>query len=86
MITVIDVIRDMGVEPTPDLTWSVGGIVRGLYRQRCGELPQKDLRPKTDRSGGTHCFAVYPEEMRSDIEAVVKRHTFEASRQLDLFR
>jgi hypothetical protein len=86
MITVIDVIRSMGVEPTPDLTWSVGSIVRGIYKQRCGELPQKDLRRKTDRSGGTHCFAVYPEAMRADIERVVKSHTVEASRQLDLFR
>jgi len=83
-ITVIDVIRDMGLEPSPDLSWSVGARVRDMYEMRRGELPPKELRPKTG-AGGTHCFAVYPAEMRPDIERVIRAHTVEAARQMSLF-
>jgi hypothetical protein len=83
-ITVVQVIRAMGIEPTPELTWSVGPMVRDLYESRVGHLPMKALRPKTN-AGGTHCFAIYPEEMWSDIEKIVRAHQTEAARQRDLF-
>jgi hypothetical protein len=85
MITVIDVMRAMRVEITPELSWSVGNIVRGIYEARTGTLPVKELRPKTDMSGGTHCFAVYPYDMWNEIERVVRAHVTEAARQLSLF-
>jgi hypothetical protein len=86
MITVVQVIRDMGVEVTNELSWSVGNRVRDLFEIRHGFLPQKELREKTDGSGGTHCFAVYPDEMRSEIEAIVRLHRTEAARQFDMFK
>jgi len=84
-ITVIDVIRHLGVEPTPELTWSVGNRVRDMFEHQHGMLPDKELRQKTDGSGGTHCFAVYPREMWDDIVLVVQAHQTEAARQLRLF-
>jgi hypothetical protein len=84
-ITVIDVIRAKGIEPTPDLTWSVGMRVRDLYEMRTGELPPKVLRNKTDGSGGTHCFAVYDSSWWPVIEGVVDAHVTFKARQLSLF-
>lgn len=83
-ITIVQVCRDLGVEPTPELTWSVGMRVRDLYERRYGALPEKDLRPKTN-ARGSHCFAVYPEHMRPDIARVIKAHAWERRRQGDLF-
>jgi hypothetical protein len=83
-LTVIDVMRDLGLEPTPEVTWPVGAIVRDLYEQRYGCLPEKKLRPKTSGEG-THCFAVYPTSMRPEIEKVIRAHQTEAARQMVLF-
>jgi len=72
-ITVPQVISDMGIEPEPALCWSVGNEMRDLYQMRNNnELPPKDLRQKTN-ADGTHCFAIYPEEYRPDIERKVRR-------------
>ena len=84
MITVIDVMRELDVEITPDLAWAVGSQVRSLYEQQYGELPQKALRPKTN-AGGTHCFAIYPNHMRGDIARIVQLHKVDAARQMKLF-
>jgi hypothetical protein len=83
MITVLDVMRSMGVEITSSLSWSVGVRVRELYEARTGCLPEKALRTKTIGTG-SHCFAVYPDVMRDDIERVVRAHATEATRQLQL--
>ena len=83
-ITVIDVCRSLNVEPDPSLTWPVGNLVRGLYERRYGALPEKDLRLKTN-GGGSHCFAIYPEHMRADIERIIRAHAHERRRQGDLF-
>jgi hypothetical protein len=83
VITVVDVIKAMGLEPTPALTWSVGNTVRDAYERATGSLPVKALREKT--SGvGSHCFAIYPAEWRVKIEEVVKLHRVEASKQMVL--
>jgi hypothetical protein len=83
-ITCIDVCHDIGVEPTPELMWSVGLIVVNIFKQRYGALPPKDLRYKT-YSEGVHCFAIYPETMRATIERVIRAQVVEQSRQLDMF-
>ena len=83
-ITIIDVCRDLDVEPYNEMTWSVGNIVRDYYEARYGALPEKDLRTKTS-GGGSHCFAVYPEHMRATIERVILAHQTERARQGELF-
>jgi hypothetical protein len=83
-ITVVDVIRDMGVEVTNELTWSVGARMREMWRDEHGDLPEKGLRPKT-AGPGSHCFAVYPEHWRQRIVAVVRQHVVFAERQISLF-
>lgn len=84
MITVVDVIRDMGIEPEPNLTWAVGAAVRDLYEDKNGRLPEKRLRTKTD-GHGSHCFAVYPESMRPEIEKIVGLFETNNKRQGTLF-
>ena len=84
MITVIDVFKAMGLEPAPEQTWAVGAAVRDLYQERFGHLPHKELRSKTSGSG-SHCFAVYPEEMRSQIEDAISRVNAAKAAQPDLF-
>ena len=83
-IYVPGVCKDMGVEPNPQMMWSVGQIVVRKFQQRYGSLPPKDLRPKTYEEG-VHCFAIYPESFRSTIEDVIRAHGYERARQGDLF-
>ncbi len=84
MITVIDVCRRIGIEPTSSLTWAVGAIVRDIYERRYGCLPEKDLRTKTN-GPGSHCFAIYPESFASIIECEIRRQDCENQRQYELF-
>jgi hypothetical protein len=79
-ITIIDVMRDMSVEPTPELSWTVGDAVRDLWYQRYGILPEKQLRPKT-YDQGSHCFAIYPESMRATIVRIIDGCQTEIERQ-----
>jgi hypothetical protein len=83
-ITVPNVCRDMGVEPTPELMWSVGLIVVNIYKKRYGALPPKDLRFKT-YDDGVHCFAIYPETFRSTIEDTIRAQVHEKARQYEMF-
>jgi hypothetical protein len=83
-ITVPGVCRDMGIEPTKGMMWSVGQTIVKKYRDEYGALPQKDLRPKT-YDDGVHCFAIYPEMMRKVIEEAIKAYGYELARQGDLF-
>ena len=83
-ITVPKVCKAMGVEPNPEMMWSVGQIVVRKFQQRYGSLPPKDLRQKT-YTEGVHCFAIYPEHMRSTIEDTIRAHGYKQRRQGDLF-
>jgi hypothetical protein len=85
MITIIQVCRDIGVEPNPELTWAVGAAVRNRYIEKTGESPLKQLRPKTDGQG-SHCFAIYPNDWHSDIADIIRAHGAEAAKQIDMFR
>src|SRR5262245_35404520 len=84
MITIIDVMRSMRLECEPNVAWSIGARVRDLYERKYGHLPVKELRPKTN-DGGTHCFAIYPDSMRDEIELIILSHLTQAARQGDLF-
>lgn len=82
-ITVVQVIRELGIEPAPELSWSVGCKVRDIYERSFGHLPPKELRHKTN-DHGTHCFAIYPDNMRPVIANIVREHRTEAARQTSL--
>lgn len=82
-ITVIDVFRSMGREPTPKHTWTVGTQVRLLYEKTTGFPPMKLLRPKT-YSGGSHCFAIYPESWRATIREIIETLDTEEETQPEL--
>jgi hypothetical protein len=82
-ISVIDVIRSMKVDPEPQLCWTVGALTREAWRSEYGELPEKQLRPKTS-GGGTHCFAVYPASWRHRIAKFVSAYKTQAAKQGDL--
>ena len=85
MITIVQVMRDIGIEPTNELCWSVGNEVRDVWELENGRLPFKELRQKTN-GPGSHCFAVYPADWYFRIRAIILRHQTEAGRQGDLFR
>ena len=51
-----------------------------MYERTYGAAPPKALRDKTN-AGGTHCFAVYPEEMRPMIVRVIRTMQTETARQ-----
>ena len=70
MITVIDVLRSMGIEPSKQLSWKIGIAVVTRFRQINGALPIKDLRTKTSGTG-VHCFALYPESFRPEIVSII---------------
>jgi hypothetical protein len=82
-ITIIDVMRELKIEPVPELTRSVGATVREMYERRFGVPPEKDLRTKTC-GAGSHCFAVYPAHLRPDITSIIPMHQTESQRQGEL--
>lgn len=82
-ITIVDVVRDMKIEPLPSLTWPVGARVRDLYEYMYGRAPQKKLRTKTS-GAGSHCFATYPHHMWDAIASIVRMHHTETQRQMEL--
>lgn len=82
-ITIIDVCREIGVEPEPNMTWSVGARVRDLYEASGGTI-RYALRQKTN-GGGSHQFAIYPPSWRERIVREIRRHGAHAARQGSLF-
>lgn len=83
-ITVPMVLRDLGLEASPGEVTAIGAIVRHMWLMEHGELPRKELMPKTN-GGGTHCFATYPESWRPKIVEVIQRFGLAKSDQLELF-
>jgi len=83
-ITVVSVMKELGFRLQKEVTWAIGGRVRDIYAKQYGHLPPKELRNKT--SGvGTHCFAIYPDNMRSTIEDIIREYKLEVDRQLPFF-
>jgi len=83
-ITVIDVMRDLGLEPSNGAAWEIGAAVRVAWETENGELPRNELRRKT-AGGGSHCLAVYPPGWRPRIEQIVRRFVTTRALQPDLF-
>ena len=83
-ITVIDVFKALGLEPSPKMTWSAGHLMRSRYQEIYGRLPPKELRPKTN-GNGVHCFAIYPDGFRGEIEKCIAGLGVEKAAQPDLF-
>ena len=82
--TIIEVYRDLRLEPRKETTWAAGAALRDAYMRVYDDLPPKKLRPKTG-GRGSHCFAIYPPEMWREAVSIVRRHAIEIQRQLDLF-
>lgn len=85
-ITVIDVMREMGVEPTDKLDWAVGLTMAKWYIQLTGFDPPKHNAPKTFKPDEVHAFAHYPECFRKRIQDFIRMHKFELERQGWLFQ
>jgi hypothetical protein len=83
-ITVIQVFRALGVEPSPDQSWSVGSRVATAYQRVMNEEPPKELRQKTSGSG-SHCLAVYPSSWFDAIATEVLAVKAADDSQQDLF-
>ena len=69
-ITVPQVFKAMGVEPTNAQAWSAGARVATMYAEKHGQQPPKENRQKTSGSG-SHCFAVYPRSWQARIKKVI---------------
>jgi hypothetical protein len=82
--TVVDVFRELGLEPLKRDTWSVGLRVMNLWLSDHGSLPVKDNRRKTN-GGGLHCFALYPPQWRDRVQAIVASTAKARANQMDLF-
>lgn len=82
-ITVIDVFREMGVNPEKKKTWAVGQMMQKHYADKHGRQPPKDNRPKTN-GHGYHCFAIYPANCRRRIKKYIMQVGAEASKQMKL--
>ena len=83
-ITVMDVFRELGVNPDRSTSWSVGAQVASMFKNHTGRQPVKQNRPETS-GAGTHCFATYPERWRVRIASVIRQHAVENERQFSLF-
>ena len=83
-ITVVQVIRAMGINPTNDLTWSVGNRMQALWAKEHGRQPATGLTPKT-HGGGSHQHAHYPASWRGTIEDEVRKVNKGAADQGDMF-
>jgi hypothetical protein len=83
-ITIVQVIREMGIEPSNKLCWAVGDKMQAWYVRNIGSAPHKDNRGKTN-GAGSHCFALYQPIFHKKIQEFVRQVQFEMSRQPDLF-
>lgn len=53
-------------------TWRAGSLARKAYVAETGQLPEKNLRRKTNpKSKGSHCLAEYPDNWLERIKEVV---------------
>lgn len=84
-ITVIDVMREMGVTPTKELDQAVGLTMAKWYIQLTGLEPPKFNGQKTFNPKEVHAFAHYPECFRKRIQDFIRMHKFEFERQGFLF-
>lgn len=70
-VTIIEVMRRMGVDITNEKTWSLGRQARTLHVKQYGVPPRKVLRTKTNGTG-SHDFSGYPPEFVETLEMLIK--------------
>jgi hypothetical protein len=85
MRTIIDTAREMDLELSDRAAWEIGAAARDLYEATYGSPPPKALRPKTN-GGGSHCFAIYPDEFQPHIRRLIYAVCTRRAAQRDLFR
>jgi len=57
MVTIPEIISQLGYPWIKALNWKIGTDVQRLYKAVFGVLPEKALRPKTNpRASGSHCI------------------------------
>jgi hypothetical protein len=86
--TIIEVLRDLQIEPDKSLTWGLGTAVAAEFRKQTGEMPPIRRQPKTDRNAShppKHAICTYPEWFRPIVLNLVRQRRTEAVRQGDLF-
>lgn len=84
-ITVIDVMREKGVQITNELSWSLGAHVRERWQELGHGPPGMKLTPKTNGTGGTHCIAHYPLWFKPEITRILQLYETEKQSQGELF-
>ncbi len=84
--TVVQRLRHLGRVTTKSQRWSLGAAVRDRYEELYGQLPEKQLRPKTAGLGGSHCHAVYREvEFIEEMDRIIDRFSLADDSQGRLF-
>lgn len=79
MVTIPEIISQLGYPWIKTLNWKIGTDVQRLYKADFGVLPEKALRPKTNPCAtGSHCIAIYPPDWQVRIEEVCHRYYGEA--------
>lgn len=81
MISVVEVLQAEGFLYTKRLAWAAGRAVSKEWREEHHEAPQYAMRPKTLGSTGggpAHMKAVYPDDWRPRIVAILRRYADEA--------
>lgn len=79
-ITVMEVFRELGLDPDPRQSWAVGQHLQAEFRAKYGAQPPKENRKKT-RGPGTHCMAVYPVRWKPKIKAAIAHFAAEATQR-----
>lgn len=86
-VTIIDVLRDLKIEPDKKLTWALGQSVGQEWRRRTGIRPPVELQPKTNPGAhaAPHMICTYPDSFRKVIEDMIGRFQTRRQAQGDLF-
>lgn len=87
-ITIIEVLRELRIEPDKSLTWALGTAVAAEWRKRTGTQPPIVRQPKTDPNAShpaKHAICTYPDDFKPVILEKLSRFQTDAQRQGDLF-
>ena len=71
-VTIVEVMRRLGVEITNEKTWALGREARKLHVAQYGVPPRKVLRQKTNGTG-SHDFSGYPPEFVGVVEGLIQQ-------------
>ena len=74
-VTVLDVLTDMGIPPSREITWPVGREAAKAHRVHYGVSPRQITRARTRTGGGTHAYAGYPAEFVPILRVIIGEAT-----------